>query len=128
MNKQAAQLLPSGSCTDSPPRSPQRHRGFGGGVRLGFRAAQKIRAQEEGHGYAERKLIAPGAPPMRPGEKPAVWPRDALHAVGARKFRIPANTRYARREPRAVGGSNHPRGRDHRSYPKRDLARLDLFR
>jgi hypothetical protein len=101
------------------------------GTVFGRRTAQKIRAQEQGHGYGERKLIALGARPMRPGEKPAAWLREALDAAGARPWRHPGKHKYAitlgatrqQRAEVAITG-----GRDHRSYPKKDLgqATLDL--
>jgi hypothetical protein len=100
------------------------------GTVFGRRAAQKVRAQESGHGYAERRLIDLGAIPMKPGEKPAAWLREALDAVGARPFRHPGKHKYAI----ALGEDQAERaavtiigGRDHRSYPKRDLGQLDLF-
>ena len=65
------------------------------GTVFGNRTAQKIRAQERGHAYAERKLVALGARPMRAGEKPAAWLREALDAVGAVKFRHPGKHKYA---------------------------------
>ena len=100
------------------------------GTVFGRRTAQKIRAQEQGHGYAERRLIALGARPMRPGERPAAWLREALDAAGARTFRHPGKHKYAiglgaTRAQRAevlIAGA-----RDHRFYPKRDLGQLDLF-
>jgi hypothetical protein len=98
---------------------------------FGRRTAQKIRAQEQGHAYAEKILIARGAQPMRPGEKPAAWLRDALDAAKARPFRHPGKFKYAialgenRAERAGVAISG---GRDHRSYPKRHRnEQLDLF-
>ena len=100
------------------------------GTVFGRRTAQKIRAREKGHAYAERKLVALGAQPMRPGEKPAAWLREALDAAGARRFRHPGKHKYAI----ALGADSAERadvtiigGRDHRSYPKRDLGQLDLL-
>jgi len=100
------------------------------GTVFGRRTAQKIRAQEQGHAYAERKLIALGARPMRAGEKPAAWLREALDAAGARKFRHPGKHKYAI----ALGGTRTQRaavviigGRDYHSYPKRDLGPARLF-
>jgi hypothetical protein len=100
------------------------------GTVFGRRTAQKIRAQERGHAYAERRLVALGARPMRPDEKPAAWLREALDAAGARKFRHPGKHMYAI----ALGPTRFERvsvailgGRDHRSYPKRDLGQLDLL-
>jgi hypothetical protein len=100
------------------------------GTVFGRRTMQKIRAQEQGHRYAEERLISWGARPMRPGEKPAAWLREALGAAGARKFRHPGKHEYgialginaADRADVVIAG-----GRDHRSYPKRDLGQLDLF-
>jgi hypothetical protein len=100
------------------------------GTVFGRRTMQKIRAQEQGHRYAEERLIAWGARPMRPGEKPAAWLREALDAAGARKFTHPGKFRYAV----ALGESKADRravliagARDHRSYPKKHRAQLELF-
>jgi hypothetical protein len=59
------------------------------------RAQQKIRAQDQGHEYAEQTLAALGAKPLRPGDNPAAWLRAALAAVGATGYRHPGNHTYA---------------------------------
>jgi hypothetical protein len=59
------------------------------------RAMQKIRKQEQGHEYAERQLIALGAPPMRAGQKPSEWLALALRAAGGRPVRHPGCIKYA---------------------------------
>jgi hypothetical protein len=93
------------------------------GTVFGRRTMQKIRAQEQGHAYAERKLVAFGARPMRAGEKPAAWLKEALDAAGARKFRHPGKHKYAialgttRADRRAVVIAAPA---DRVSYPKRD--------
>jgi hypothetical protein len=66
-----------------------------GGVVFSPRAMQKIRAGERGHEYAERRLVALGAEPMRPGHDPAAWLAAALDDAGARPFRHQGNHRYA---------------------------------
>lgn len=92
------------------------------------RAAQKIRAGERGHEYAERRLVAMGARPARAGENPAAWLAGALDDVGARKIRHPGNHRYAirlgvtRRERAAVVVGPRPG-----AYPKKHAGQLDLF-
>jgi hypothetical protein len=100
------------------------------GTVFGRRTMQKIRKQEQGHAYAERRLIALGARPMRAGEKPAAWLNEALADAGARNWRHPGKHRYAV----ALGETRAQRaavvivgGRDHRSYPKRHLGQLALF-
>jgi hypothetical protein len=62
---------------------------------LSDRAAQKIRAQDRGHEYAEKQLIALGARPVRAGENPTTWLADQLEDIGAVKFRHHGNLRYA---------------------------------
>ncbi|MFJ5951355.1 hypothetical protein [Streptomyces noursei] len=57
------------------------------GTVLNDRSAQKVRKQEQGHEYVEAKLMSFGAPVPRAGCDPALWLRDALHAVGARNTR-----------------------------------------
>jgi hypothetical protein len=66
-----------------------------GGTVLGERTVQKIRGQERGHEYAERRLIELGARPRRAGERPADWLARALEDVGARRVRRPGKHRYA---------------------------------
>jgi hypothetical protein len=58
------------------------------------KAAQKIRKREQGHAYAERQLVDRGARPMRPGENPATWLREALGDTGARRVRHKGVLRY----------------------------------
>ncbi|MFI8192513.1 hypothetical protein ACIF8T_27695 [Streptomyces sp. NPDC085946] len=55
------------------------------------RAAQKTRRQEQGHQYVEARLIALGAPVPRAGCNPAVWPQEALAAIGARVHELGAD-------------------------------------
>ncbi|MGW3313619.1 hypothetical protein ACWDG9_44445 [Streptomyces sp. NPDC001073] len=56
-------------------------------LRASDRTAQKIRRQEQGHKYAEAKLIAHEALVPRAGCDRAVWLQAALIAVGARNVR-----------------------------------------
>ncbi|WP_199550150.1 hypothetical protein [Streptomyces sp. N35] len=58
------------------------------------RAAQKIRRQEQGHRYAEARLLALGAPPRPSGHPPSIWLREALAAIGARNMRHRGNHRF----------------------------------
>lgn len=91
------------------------------GTTLAARSAQKVRRQERGHDYVERRLVALGAPVPRAGTDPAVWLHDALDAVGAVRQRHGGCHRYAfalgrtTRERRSVDIAGQ-RGR----YPKRD--------
>ncbi len=57
-------------------------------------ALQKIRQRKQGHVYAERQLIRWGARPMRAGEDPKVWLREARTACGVTTFRHPGCHRY----------------------------------
>jgi hypothetical protein len=75
------------------------------GTTLSDRALQKVRRQERGHGYVERRLAGLGATGA-PGADPARWLRDALEDVGAVRLRHPGCLRYAmitsRRDRRRV--------------------------
>jgi hypothetical protein len=78
------------------------------GTTLSDRAISKIRRQESGHAYAERRLIALGASPRIGGAAGAAsWLSDALHEIGAARVRhgchryILAATRAQRRAVRA---------------------------
>lgn len=88
------------------------------------RAMSKIRKQEQGHEYAERQLVALGAPPMRAGEKPAEWLGGALPAAGGRTVRHPGCIKYAFR----VGDRGQRRrvliAPDQLPYPKADVITL----
>lgn len=64
------------------------------GTTLSDRALQKVRGQEQGHEYVERRLISWGAPVPRGGAD-RVWLTEALSAVGARRLRHGGNHRYA---------------------------------
>jgi len=81
------------------------------------RAQQKIRAQDQGHEYAERQLVSLGAPVRRAGETPAAWLNRALAEVG-RQVRHHGNHRYAF----AIGTKSQRRAvtvaLPGRSYPK----------
>lgn len=57
-------------------------------------AQQKIRDQKQGHEYAERQLIRWGARPVRAGEDPRAWLREARVACGISYFRHPGVHRY----------------------------------
>ena len=64
------------------------------GTVLSDRAAQKIRARERGHDYAQRILTDLGAEPLRPADDPTVWLHRALDTIGARRVAHPGNHRY----------------------------------
>jgi hypothetical protein len=56
---------------------------------------QKVRAQEVGHAYVERRLLALGARPLRAGVNPARWLLEALDDVQAVRLRHRGCLRYA---------------------------------
>jgi hypothetical protein len=65
------------------------------GTSLPDRALAKVRAQDRGHEYVERQLIALGARPWIGGAgNAAVWLRDALEDVGAVRLRHRGCHRY----------------------------------
>lgn len=76
------------------------------GTVLSARSAQKVRAQEQGHSYVERRLVGLGAAP-RQGEPPAQWLRDSLDRVGAQRVRHAGPHRYVFR----LGASARERNR-----------------
>lgn len=77
------------------------------GTVLNARAAQKIRAQEQGHRYAQQRLIDLGAAPIQPGQDPAAWLAHALQTIGARRVRHAGNHRYLFR----LGATDRDRNR-----------------
>lgn len=89
------------------------------------RSVQKIRAQERGHEYAERQLIAWGATPRLPHEDVLAWTRRALIDASIQRVRHPGNFRYlfrigrnrAERSRVVLGMSSAP-------YPKKDVVPL----
>ena len=90
-----------------------------GGVVLSAKAMQKIRKQEQGHGYAERLLVDAGARAMRAGEKPASWLAEALNDAHARRFRHRGVHRYAfRLAPNRSWRETVRLGLPSQSYPK----------
>lgn len=90
------------------------------GTVLNDRAAQKVRSGDQGHAYVEARLAALGARPLSGGEDPAVWLREALRQVGARRVRHRGAHRYLFR----LGGTRRERERipvglpAHAAYPK----------
>lgn len=64
------------------------------GSALNDRALQKVRDQDRGHEYVERRLVAAGARARRAGERPGDWLAVALADVGVRRLRHPGNHRY----------------------------------
>ncbi|WP_432830824.1 hypothetical protein [Dactylosporangium sp. CA-092794] len=72
------------------------------GTSLSDRALQKVRAQDVGHSYVERRLHALGARRLRAGMNPAVWVWDALDDVHAVRLRHGGNLRYAMLTSRAA--------------------------
>jgi hypothetical protein len=65
------------------------------GTSISDRALQKIRAQETGHAYVERRLRRLGARPLRAGANPAQWLPEALDDVHALRLRHRGCLRYA---------------------------------
>lgn len=93
------------------------------GTTLAARAAQKVRRQERGHEYVVRRLLALGAPEPGATSDPALWLRDALDRIGARRLRHPGCHRYAF----ALGRNARERAQVRIAgqvgrYPKRDTA------
>jgi hypothetical protein len=72
------------------------------GTSVSDRALQKVRGQEVGHSYVERRLYALGARPLRAGMSPAGWLVDALNDVHAVRLRHRGNLRYAMLTSRAA--------------------------
>jgi len=65
------------------------------GTSLSDRALQKVRGQEVGHEYVERRLRALGARALRAGTNPVGWLADALGDVHAVRLRHGGCLRYA---------------------------------
>ncbi len=65
-----------------------------GGDIVNGQALQKIRQQKRGHRYAEQQLVEHGARPMRAGEDPYAWLREAKRACRVTTFRHPGLHRY----------------------------------
>lgn len=63
---------------------------------------QKVRGQEVGHAYVERRLLALGARRLRAGIDPARWLVDALDDVHAVRLRHRGCLRYAMFTSRAA--------------------------
>ena len=72
------------------------------GASLSDRAIQKVRTQDVGHSYVERRLLDWGARPLRAGMDPARWLPDALDDVHAVRLRHSGNLRYAMLTSRAA--------------------------
>jgi hypothetical protein len=62
--------------------------------RLSDRAIAKVRADEQGHGGVERRLITLGARPREPREPGRAWLEEALHAVGTTVVHHGGNHRF----------------------------------
>jgi hypothetical protein len=50
-------------------------------------AQGKVRRQDKGHRYAEQSLVGHGAAPLRPGEDPRTWLRQARSSARVRTVR-----------------------------------------
>jgi hypothetical protein len=89
------------------------------GTTLSDRAISKIRKQETGHAYAERRLIALGANPRIGGAAGApTWLADALHEIGAIRVRHGGCHRYILAATRAQRRALRDR-LDAQPYPRR---------
>lgn len=89
------------------------------GTTLSDRAISKIRRQESGHAYAERRLIALGARPRTGGAAGAAsWLNDALHEIGAIRVRHGGCHRYILAATRAQRRALRARLAD-QPYPRR---------
>lgn len=65
------------------------------GTVLNDRAVAKIKAQDQGHEYVERKLVAFGARAPRACEDPSAWLAEALETIGTRRVKHRGNHRYS---------------------------------
>jgi hypothetical protein len=89
------------------------------GTVLNDRSLQKVRQQDQGHEYVERQLCRAGARPLRAGEHPATWLRDALDAAKVRRLRHPGNHRYCFRLGTPAQRRKVQLGIPAADYPKR---------
>jgi hypothetical protein len=64
------------------------------GTTFNGKAQSKIRQQQCGHEYAERTLVRWGARPMRSGEDPKAWLREAKQTARVTTHQHPGNHRY----------------------------------
>lgn len=62
---------------------------------LNDRAMAKVKSQQRGHEYVERRLIGFGARPPRAFEDMATWLAEALAMIGAHRLKHSGNHRYA---------------------------------
>jgi hypothetical protein len=89
---------------------------LGDGTVLTDRAVQKVRRQELGHLYVQRRLLALGASPPAPGEDPTAWLALALTKVSAYRVRHGGCHRYVWRLGR--GADSIELGLPLLAYPK----------
>jgi hypothetical protein len=89
------------------------------GTVLNARAMQKVRRQERGHEYVERRLMAAGARVPDTGTDMAAWLAAALDDIGVRRLRHRGPHRYVFRLGRnARARSTIPIGLPTSPYPK----------
>jgi hypothetical protein len=62
---------------------------------LNDRAIAKVKSQDRGHEYVERRLVAFGARMIEWGENPSDWLAEALETIGVRRIKHRGNHRYA---------------------------------
>jgi hypothetical protein len=65
------------------------------GTVLNDRAIAKVKSQQRGHEYVERRLVAFGARARRAFEDPSAWLAEALTTIGVRRVKHLGNHRYA---------------------------------
>lgn len=82
------------------------------------RALSKIRHQERGYAYAERRLIAAGVEPRRFGEDPAVWLARVLREPIFRRLKHPGNFVFVFGQDRAATSAAVTVVGGRRPYPK----------
>ena len=96
------------------------------GLIVSRRSLQKVRAQEQGHGYVEAQLVEHGAEPIQDGEDPRAWLRRAKHDAGARSTQHPGYHRYAAALGTSRQRSNVLIAGEPQAYPKKHQGQLEL--
>ena len=86
------------------------------------RALSKLRALDQGWEYAERQLLALGAPSREFGEHPREWLRRARRAPGFARVRHPGNLAYVFGLDDGARASLRRLHRGGLAYPKRRAA------
>jgi hypothetical protein len=88
------------------------------GQLLSQRALSKIRLDEIGRAYAERQLVAAGAPPREAEESSSIWLERALAHPGFHQLRHPGNHVYVFGLDAAARAAARAANPTERPYPK----------